>query len=55
VLAAHVPQANDGGSFGPSRGGEYPGFPLINPVDLLNNSTDNEGTPTQKHPPGDAP
>jgi hypothetical protein len=41
VRAARLPNANDGGSFGPSRGGEYPGFPLINQVDLLNKSTDN--------------
>jgi hypothetical protein len=36
-----LPRANDGGSFAPSSGGEYPGFPLINQVDLLKFSTDN--------------
>jgi hypothetical protein len=40
-----LPRANDGGSFAPSCGGEYPGFPLINQVDLLKISTDNEATP----------
>jgi fructose transport system substrate-binding protein len=44
------PPINDGRRFGPSGGGGYPGFPLINQIDLLTQSTDNESTTIPNHP-----